>query len=638
MITSVRQGIAVLLEQLTGGVYTLTTTAAVIELEIAAQHHSFVMGRGGQNIRLIQQKTGCLISFPEPTPPIMGITGPAASTVPNKKSTVTIRGANFDAAYQSWQELLMHLPLVLIFDLQEGVECDGQLITRLMDELKVSILVKPRQKANNKSLMVRCAEKDSRVLFEVRRQILGLDMSEVPYCCEQHYWNNMVSSGASQRSASEFSLPSSHQSPSLTSSLGASGIWSNDHQGDYWNSSRSRQMEAANAAINSFAKPTSGLFSQMANTSLANFVANHGGDSIGNSRKTSASEDASMMTASNATLDDSHRIDDLFSAELDPSTEMRLRAFRKVQSRTFDSSSSLVFDDQYSRLHLSRTMPETVRNLRSVQSADCIAGMDPTRRQLESMRSDSQQWMSPDHFQDSQQWMSSDHFQEQFQVKPFSQTSHFPSTLPSPSSVFKTGNPSLDDLEKSDLPEILSHFGLAKYLDNFENVELDQFLFMTPQDLLIRGIPFNARETMMTLIKHLRPRVFSDHSLRSNSSSTSFTPNLKANNSNNSNPSSSSVSGYKFSLMKGEDTSSSSSTNPSSSSQESSSGTTSCSSTSQSMAPASSGSNTSVSDDVFSNFFGSCSISGFEAAPGAGRLGNQSVHNVPPTPVHSPSD
>ena len=602
MIASVRQGIAVLLEQLTGGIFTLASTAAIIDIEIAAQHHSFVMGRIAQNVRMIQQKTGCLITFPEPSPPIMGITGPSASTVPNKKSTVTIRGGNFDAAHQAWQELLQHLPLVLIFDLPEGVESDGQLITRLMDELKVSILVKPRQKANNKSLMVRCAEKDSRVLFEVRRQILGLDMSEVPYCCEQHYWNRLPSPTQSTLGMGAFSLPPSSPSNLSVASATTSGIWANEprgHPNDYWNSSRTRALEGA-IAPHSIVKPTSGLFGTMAGTSLAQFMANHGSDSLGNSRKTTASDVTPNMASSNSALDE-NRIDDLFSSELDQSVEMKLRAFKKIQSRPFDSSSQLTLDEQFSRLNLSKTMPDTVRNLRSVQSADCLASMDTTRRQLDLLTTDSGRWTSTDGFQE----------------QPFSSSSYFPSMLPNMTSVFN-GKPSPEEVFKADLADILSHFGLAKYLDNFENVDLRQFLFMTPQDLQIRGIPFNARETIMTLMKHLRQTFFSENSLLRKATSTSNFTSLEQ-----------PASGYQFSLLRGHDSMvTSSSTNLSSSSSQECSSTSSTASCSSSRTLRSCGSNTpSVSDDVFSTFFGSR----FEAAPGAER-------QVPQTPFQSPQD
>jgi len=86
----------------------------------------------------------------------------------------------------AWSQLLDYLPLVLIFDLKENTQLDAAMITQLMEQLKVSILIKPKHKQNVKSIVVRGCEKDSRLLFQVRKEILGLDESEVPICCDNH--------------------------------------------------------------------------------------------------------------------------------------------------------------------------------------------------------------------------------------------------------------------------------------------------------------------------------------------------------------------------------------------------------------------------------------------------------------------
>jgi hypothetical protein len=138
------------------------------------------MGRGNCNLRYVTHMTGAVVSFPEPTVSFYNIPTPAASSMPNRKSNVKIRGRNFESAYKGWLELQNFLPLLLIFDLPDGKDCDPILVTRLMEELGVSINIKPKQKQNSKSVMVRGPERQSRSLFEVRRQILDLDDSEVP--------------------------------------------------------------------------------------------------------------------------------------------------------------------------------------------------------------------------------------------------------------------------------------------------------------------------------------------------------------------------------------------------------------------------------------------------------------------------
>lgn len=174
-------GISHLLNLLTGGSRQFASTPALIETEIAAQHHAFVMGRANCNLRHITQLTGAVVSFPEPTATYYNMPTPTASSMPNKRSNVKIRGRNFESVYKGWLELMNFLPLLLIFDMPDGKDCDPVLITKLMEELSVSITIKPKQKQSSKSVMVRGPEHQSQMLFEVRRQILDLDHTEVPH-------------------------------------------------------------------------------------------------------------------------------------------------------------------------------------------------------------------------------------------------------------------------------------------------------------------------------------------------------------------------------------------------------------------------------------------------------------------------
>lgn len=101
--------------------------------------------------------------------------------ISNRKTAIVIKGPNFDSVYSAWQELLGYLPLILIFDLKEGQDLDAVQVTKLMEQMRqISILIKPKQRQNTKSIVVRGPEKDSRLLFEVRKQILKLDDSEIP--------------------------------------------------------------------------------------------------------------------------------------------------------------------------------------------------------------------------------------------------------------------------------------------------------------------------------------------------------------------------------------------------------------------------------------------------------------------------
>lgn len=66
-----------LLEHLAGSLASAIPVST--QLDIAAQHHLFMMGRNGSNIKHIMQRTGAQIHFPDPSNP-------------QKKSTVYLQG------------------------------------------------------------------------------------------------------------------------------------------------------------------------------------------------------------------------------------------------------------------------------------------------------------------------------------------------------------------------------------------------------------------------------------------------------------------------------------------------------------------------------------------------------------------
>ncbi|KAG7252263.1 hypothetical protein CRUP_023087 [Coryphaenoides rupestris] len=72
-----KRGTALLLEHLAGSLASAISVST--HLDIAPQHHLFMMGRNGSNIKHIIQRTGAQIHFPDPNSP-------------QKKSTVYIQG------------------------------------------------------------------------------------------------------------------------------------------------------------------------------------------------------------------------------------------------------------------------------------------------------------------------------------------------------------------------------------------------------------------------------------------------------------------------------------------------------------------------------------------------------------------
>ncbi|KAB1271507.1 Protein bicaudal C-like protein 1 [Camelus dromedarius] len=132
---SEREGTAMLLEHLAGSLASAIPVST--QLDIAAQHHLFMMGRNGSNIKHIMQRTGAQIHFPDPSNP-------------QKKSTVYLQGT-IESVCLARQYLMGCLPLVLMFDMKEEIEVDPQFIAQLMEQLDVFISIKPKPKQPSKN-------------------------------------------------------------------------------------------------------------------------------------------------------------------------------------------------------------------------------------------------------------------------------------------------------------------------------------------------------------------------------------------------------------------------------------------------------------------------------------------------------
>ncbi|CAL1537407.1 unnamed protein product [Lymnaea stagnalis] len=147
-----------LMEQLTGSV----SLPVSMQLEIAPQHHMFIIGRAGVNIKHIMQQTGSNILFPDPN-----------TASPQRKGTVFING-NIESVFLARQHLIGCLPLVLMFDVKETIELDQARISHLMEALDVYISVKPKPKQPSKSVIVKSIERNSANMYLTREILLGL--------------------------------------------------------------------------------------------------------------------------------------------------------------------------------------------------------------------------------------------------------------------------------------------------------------------------------------------------------------------------------------------------------------------------------------------------------------------------------
>ncbi|XP_033886418.1 protein bicaudal C homolog 1-like isoform X1 [Acipenser ruthenus] len=161
--TAVKRGTALLLDHLAGSMANAISVST--QLDIAPQHHLFMMGRNGSNIKHIMQRTGAQIHFPDPNNP-------------QKKSTVYLQGT-IDSVCLARHYLMGCLPLVLMFDIKEDIEVEPPFITQLMEQLDVFISIKPKPKQPSKSVIVKSVERNALNMYEARKCLLGLESSGV---------------------------------------------------------------------------------------------------------------------------------------------------------------------------------------------------------------------------------------------------------------------------------------------------------------------------------------------------------------------------------------------------------------------------------------------------------------------------
>ncbi|XP_025087615.1 protein bicaudal C homolog 1-like isoform X1 [Pomacea canaliculata] len=155
---AVKEAAGRIMEQFTGS----ANHPVSMQLEIAPQHHMFIIGRGGINIKQIMQRTNSSILFPDPS-----------TATPQRRGTVYITGS-IESVSLARQQLIGCLPLVLMFDVKEDVELDQGHISQLMEQLDVYISVKPKPKQPSKSVIVKSIERNASNMYLARLLLLGL--------------------------------------------------------------------------------------------------------------------------------------------------------------------------------------------------------------------------------------------------------------------------------------------------------------------------------------------------------------------------------------------------------------------------------------------------------------------------------
>lgn len=158
-VARLKEGTKQLMSQLVGNELTVST-----QIEIAPQHHSYMLAKSGQSLSLTQ---GARIVFPNP------------STLP-KKSTVYINGA-IDSVILARETLMGCLPIILMFDFKDESNAivDNAKITNLMKTYDVTINIKPKPKQPSKTVIIKSVESKILNMFLTRKEMLGLSTSGI---------------------------------------------------------------------------------------------------------------------------------------------------------------------------------------------------------------------------------------------------------------------------------------------------------------------------------------------------------------------------------------------------------------------------------------------------------------------------
>uniref|UniRef100_A0A673KRQ8 Protein bicaudal C homolog 1-B-like n=1 Tax=Sinocyclocheilus rhinocerous TaxID=307959 RepID=A0A673KRQ8_9TELE len=164
---AVKKATCVLMELLLGAEALAGVTGVMVstQLDVTSQQHLFLLGQNGANFLTVMHQTHTQIILPDLS---------ASQHTPS----LLIQGTA-DGVCVARQQLMDCLPVCLMFDLKDEGESDPRKLTQMMQKLGVFISVKPKVKQTAKSVVVKGLERNIGSLYEARRLLLGLDSTEV---------------------------------------------------------------------------------------------------------------------------------------------------------------------------------------------------------------------------------------------------------------------------------------------------------------------------------------------------------------------------------------------------------------------------------------------------------------------------
>ena len=154
-----QEGVAKAAKELTTMLFQQYPYTSFTTMDIAPQHHLFLIGRNGAIVRRVMDRTGATVQFPDTN-----------SIAKQRGSQITIAGS-VDAVCKARELLLGCLPLVLMFDVKDedfsGLASDSTVISKLMESLDVFISIKPMQPKYR--VIIKSIERNAESIYKARR-------------------------------------------------------------------------------------------------------------------------------------------------------------------------------------------------------------------------------------------------------------------------------------------------------------------------------------------------------------------------------------------------------------------------------------------------------------------------------------
>uniref|UniRef100_A0A3P9ASR8 Bicaudal C homolog 2 n=1 Tax=Maylandia zebra TaxID=106582 RepID=A0A3P9ASR8_9CICH len=444
------------------------------QLDVTSQQHLFLLGQNGAHFLSVMHQTQTQIILPD-------------LSAPQSPPSLLIQGSP-DGVCLARQHLMDCLPVCLMFDMREDGEADPCKLAQMMRNLGVFISVKPKVKQTSKSVVVKGLERNISCLYEARRLLLGLDSSETVKIAEMtpgsllpgsgltNYWLNMLLQQLclSEQGESPVPVPATEMPngtkprpsppPGLTSPteegrVGPKGTDGRPLEKILENEDQFGQHESSECVAMSSSETCDALKSSISRIGL-NVPKSH------------------FLT-------------------------LCLCVFMLAMQRKPIVTEVRTPTDTWSGLGFSKSMPaEAVKELRNISRRNYKPYLSTGNNQQQSWAaqtgkvangSDSENWRDRRGSTSSSQPISSSS----------SSSSSSPSspltTFSSSSSFPRSPSPHLTD----DLPELLGQLGLLKYIDVFEQQEIDYqtFLTLSDEDLKEVGVStFGARRKMLLAI------------------------------------------------------------------------------------------------------------------------------------------